>query len=130
MEGLIALAKRMKLLQDDKDRLEEELKSVNKMLDEVRLKLIPDMMAEMDVRTLTVEGLGRVQLANDAYVSVLDKVQGYSWLKEHGFDGLIQPYVQPSTLKAAVKEAMRNGQEFPEEWFKIQPFVRASIVKA
>lgn len=130
MQGLIALATRMKLLQEDKERVEDELKNINKMLDEIRLKLIPDMMAENDIRTLTIEGLGRVQLANDAYVSITDKAGGYAWLKEHGFDGLVQPYVQPSTLKAAVKEAMKKGQEFPPELFNVTPFVRASIVKA
>jgi hypothetical protein len=51
-------------------------------------------------------------------------------LQEHGYDGLITEYVQPSTFKAAVKDALKQGQSFPEELFNIQPFTRASIVKA
>lgn len=126
--NIIALAKRMRQLQAEKEELEERLKFINLQYDEVRLRQIPDAMADAEVKTLTIEGVGRVQLASDCYATIADKEAGYAWLEEHGFDGLIRPYVQPSTFKAAVKEAMKNGQEFPEELFTITPFMRASIV--
>lgn len=126
--NIIALAKRMRQLQAEKEELEERLKFINLQYDEVRLRQIPDAMADAEVKTLTIEGVGRVQLANDCYATIVDKEAGYAWLEEHGFDGLIRPYVQPSTFKAAVKEALKNGQEFPEELFTITPFMRASIV--
>ena len=129
-ENIIALAKEMRRLQGEKEQLEERLKFVNLALDEVRLRKIPDAMQTAEIRTLTIDGIGRVQLASDLYASIINKEQGYAWLAEHGFDGLIQPYVQPSTFKAAIKEALKAGQEFPEEVFKISPFTRASIVKA
>ena len=124
------LAREMRTLMDQKDSLMEELSGVNKRLDEIRLRLIPEAMAEADIRSITFEGLGRVQLAMDLYASIKDKEAGYAWLAEHGYDGLIQPYVQPSTLKASLKAAIKEGQCFPEELFTITPFTRASIVKA
>jgi hypothetical protein len=130
MESIINMARNMRELQAQKESLEEELKGVNKQLDDLRLRQIPEAMAEADIRTLTIEGIGRVQLAMDVYATIKDKELGYEWLSEHGYDGLIQPYVQPSTLKAAVKEALKAGQQFPEELFSINPFTRASITKA
>lgn len=126
---LLALASEMRQLQTQKDELKDSLSKVDARLDEIRLRLIPDSMADADIRSITFEGLGRVQLAMDLYASIKDKEAGYAWLGEHGFEGLIVPYVQPSTFKAAVKEALKKGQEFPEELFTITPFMRASIVK-
>ena len=118
----------MRALQGHKEAIEASLKEVNKALDQLRLKDIPDLMAEMDIRTVTFDGVGRIQLAADCYVTILDKEAGYVWLSKHGYDGIIQPYVQPSTLKATIKEAIKQSQEFPPELFNISPFVRASIV--
>jgi hypothetical protein len=128
INDVIAFAKRMREVQGIKEELDEQVKACNKELDELRLKAIPEAMAELDIRTLTIEGVGRVQLALDCYATIKDKELGYQWLLDNGFDGLVQPYIQPSTFKAAVKEALKDGQEFPEEIFSINPFTRASIV--
>lgn len=126
---LLEYAKEMRKLQDIKEQLSEELKNINIRLDELRLKLIPDLMAEEDIRNVTFEGIGRVQLAFDVYASIKDKEKGYEWLRESGYEDVIKPYIQPSTFTALVKEAMKKGESFPEEIFNISPFVRASIVK-
>lgn len=126
---LLEYAKEMRKLQDIKEQLSEELKNINIRLDELRLKLIPDLMAEEDIRNITFEGIGRVQLAFDVYASIKDKEKGYEWLRESGYEDVIKPYIQPSTFTALVKEAMKKGESFPEEIFNISPFVRASIVK-
>lgn len=127
-ERLIEMAQQMRLLQNSKERLEADLKEVNKALDQLRLKDIPEFMAENDIRTVTFDGIGRVQLAMDVYATMIDKEKCYQWLAENGYEGLIVPYVQPSTFKATVKDALKEGQEFPEELFNITPFTRASIV--
>jgi hypothetical protein len=130
MNNIVDMARQMRKFQATKEGLEETLKAVNEQLDDLRLRQIPEAMAEADIRTLTIEGVGRVQLALDVHATIKDKELGYAWLEEHGYDGLITPYVQPSTFKAAVKEALRAGQDFPDELFSINPFTRASIVKA
>lgn len=127
-ERLIEMAQEMRRLQANKEELESGLKEINKALDQLRLKDIPEFMAENDIRTITFDGIGRIQLAMDVYATMLEKEQCYQWLADNGYDGLIQPYVQPSTFKATVKEALKEGQEFPPELFNITPFTRASIV--
>ena len=128
-ETLYALASEMRALQIKKNNLKEALSGVDARLDEIRLRLIPDTMADADIRSITFEGIGRVQLAVDLYAGIVDKELGYAWLAENGFDGLIVPYVQPSTFKGAVKDAIKKGQSFPEGLFTITPFMRASIVQ-
>lgn len=128
--NIIEMARKMRSLQAEKEMAEEALKNINKALDQLRLKDIPEAMAEADLRTLTIDGVGRVQLALDCYATIKDKEAGYQWLRENGYEGLITEYVQPSTFKATVKDALKDGQEFPEELFSINPFTRASIVKA
>lgn len=128
MKELKLMVERMRALQKEKEEMDDRYKYLNIALDQLRLKDIPEFMAENDIRTATFDGLGRVQLAMDCYATIKDKAAGYQWLAEHGFDGLITEYIQPSTFRAAVKDALKNGQEFPEELFNITPFTRASIV--
>lgn len=126
---LHSMALEMRSLQNQRDELTDSLSEVNKRLDELRLRLIPDAMANADIRSITFKDIGRIQLAMDLYASIKDKEAGYAWLIEHGYEGLVMAYVQPSTLKAALKVAIKDGQEFPEELFAVTPFTRASIVK-
>ena len=129
MLELRVMATRMRQLQQEKDAMDERWKAITAELDELRLRQIPEWMAENDIRTATIDGIGRVGLTADCYVSILDRYNAYEWLRGHGYEDLIQPYVQPSTMKAAVKDALKQGGSFPEELFKVQPFTRASITK-
>ena len=132
---LVGMAKRMKDIQELKDTIDVIWKETEQRYDELRLRLIPDAMAEQEIRTLTVDGVGRVGLTGDLYASIINtedgsgKEKAYNWLKENGYSGLVQEYVQPSTLKATIKEGLKQGEYFPEELFKVQPFTRAAITK-
>lgn len=128
--GLLVLATRMRAIQARMDDMDIEWKALTKELDEIRLKLIPDLMNEEGIRTVTFDGIGRVQLAADLYVSIIgNKEETYEWMKDNGYGGVVVEYVHPSMLKATIKEGMKAGREFPEDKFKISPFSRASIVK-
>ena len=128
--GLLVLATRMRAIQARMDDMDIEWKALTKELDEIRLKLIPDLMNEEGIRTVTFDGIGRVQLAADLYVSIIgNKEETYEWMKDNGYGGVVVEYIHPSTLKATIKEGMKAGREFPEDKFKISPFTRASIVK-
>jgi len=120
----------MRAIQARMDDMDIEWKALTKELDEIRLKLIPDLMNEEGIRTVTFDGIGRVQLAADLYVSIIgNKEEAYEWMKDNGYGGVVVEYIHPSTLKATIKEGMKAGREFPEDKFKISPFSRASIVK-
>lgn len=126
------LAAHMKSLQTKKDDLERQLADVNIELDEIRVRKIPTMMESLGLKNVTFEGLGRVQLAADLYLSTKEgkKEEAMQWLRDMGHEGMITESYNASSMKALVRRLLVDGAEVPEHLFKITPFTRASIVKA
>lgn len=85
--------------------------------DELRKKLIPDMMHRLGVAnalnkgTMTIAGVGRVSLRTDTYVSCPEgqKPALLQFLDEIGDGDIIRRDVHPQTLKAHVKELRERG---------------------
>ncbi len=127
----IDFVRRMVELRAEKDALEEKLKGVNLEFDIIRMKIIPERFDEEGIKNLNINGIGRVSLTADLFVSIAagKKEQAYDYLRDIGKGSLITPNVNPSTLKAAVKAMLKAGTELPEELFKVTPFTRASITK-
>lgn len=132
MDDLRSQCARMKELQGQKDKLETELSDINKELDLIRTKKIPELMESMELRNVTIEGLGRVQLAADIYASTREgqKETAMTWLRDCGYDNMITETYNASSLKALFRRMISEGVDIPDDIFNIQPFVRASIVKA
>lgn len=132
MDDLRVHCARMKELQAQKDDYEAKLSEINKELDVVRTKKIPELMESMELRNVTIEGLGRVQLAADIYASTREgqKDAAMGWLRDCGYEGMITETYNASSLKALFRRLMVDGAEIPEDIFNVTPFVRASIVKA
>lgn len=122
----------MQNLQKSKDLLEEQLSDINKKLDYMRTRTIPDLMTELDLRNATFEGLGRVQLASDVYASTREgrKMDAMVWLRDAGYADMITETYNASSLKALFRRMIADGVEIPDDIFSVTPFVRASIVKA
>lgn len=118
-------------LQTKKDELEEQTTEVNKALDELRLRKIPELMVSMDLKTAKWAGIGRVQLANDVYAHTREgqKEAGIQWLRDCGYGGMIQESFNMSSAKALFRRLLVDGGEIPEDIFNVTPFMRASIVK-
>jgi hypothetical protein len=116
-EGLAQLSAEKKELQIQHDRL--------------RLTIIPDKMDEDGMTSINIKGVGRLGVTLDAYVTVLAENRGafYEWLDDNGHGGLIKPYAQPSTVKAFIKEQVKNGEEIPEDLVSCEPFFRATVTK-
>lgn len=114
-----------------KEDLDEQLKAVNKEYDFLRLNMIPNRFEEEGIENMKVDGIGRVSLTGDMYVSILaeKKEEAYEYFRDIGKGSLIVPTINASTLKATVKAMMKNGEEVPEELIKVTPFTRASITK-
>jgi hypothetical protein len=129
---LMELIREMRRVQMAKDEAETELKKLNKHFDFLRITKVPQMMEDEGIRNLNVEGVGRVSLTADMHVSIKDgqKESFYEWLRDNGRSDLIQPNVNPSTLKATVKNMVKEGEVVPEEMLNVSPFTRASITKA
>ncbi len=132
MEELRGLCVRMRELEASKDELEEQLKSVNRSLDELRLKKIPELMETLELRNATFAGVGRVQLASDLYASNREgqKEAAMQWLRDCGYEGMITETYNASSLKALFRRQMADGVTPPEDIFSVTPFIRASIVKS
>lgn len=129
--GLIELAREMVKAKEAVEKLAERKTKAQAAWDLLRFKLIPDAMAAANQQTVIFSGIGRVSLTADLQVStkvgMKDKL--YAWLKKNRLGDLIQPGVNPSTLKAFVKDRMRAGKEVPGDFLNVTPITRASITK-
>jgi hypothetical protein len=91
---------------------------------------IPDVMRLVNVKTTTIEGVGRVTVSYRYSCSMLDKEQGMLWLKANNHGGLIQETVNASTLAAFSKNLLETeGLELPPELFKVGTSPYTSITK-
>ena len=132
MLELRTLCAKMKELQERKDTLETEVSSINKELDEYRLRKIPEMMETLELKNATFDGLGRVQLASDLYASTREgkKEAAIQWLRDCGYENMVTETYNASSLKALFRRQIAEGVEIPDDLFNVSPFTRASIVKA
>jgi hypothetical protein len=121
----------MQVLQEQKDALEADLSAINKELDTIRTKKIPELMESMELRNVTIEGIGRVQLAADIYASTREgkKDAAMQWLRDLGYENMIQETYNSSSLKALLRRMLAEGVDIPDDIFNVTPFTRASIVK-
>jgi hypothetical protein len=115
----------------EKEEAEAKLATINAWYDVLREEVIPAKMEAMQIERITYEGIGRVALTADARVSIKPGVRDkfFKWLNKHKLGSLVQPGVNPSTLKAFVKDRMRAGKDVPDEFLNVTPFTRASITK-
>jgi len=131
LNALRDLCLRMQSLQDQRDALDDKSKELGTAIDELRLKLIPELMDQLEVKNATFEGVGRVQLAADLYCSTKagQKYRAMEWLRDMEMDGMITETYNASSMKALIRRLMVDGVEIPE-FMNVTPFIRASIVKA
>lgn len=128
--SLLELVREMHSMAAEKAKIEAELSMINARYDVLRYEAIPTKMDDDGIERLTVEGVGRVSLTGDMFVATVDKAGLYKWLEDNGFDDIIQPSVNASTLKAFIKERTKSGKEVPTDFVRITPVTRASITKA
>mgnify|MGYP003415197054 CR=1 FL=1 len=124
------LASRYLVLRSQKEMLEAQLSEINKEFDQIRLQDIPSEMESEGVKSITLEGLGRVGLTADLYIScpAEKKPELYDWFRANGYSPLVVDYIHPSTLKAWAKERLLQAQALPEI-VTVTPFMRASVTK-
>lgn len=112
----------------------EQIKEAREALDQIETRLsreyVPEAMREAGVRTITVEGVGRVSVSQRWSASILDKELGHKWLQDNGHGGLIIPTVNASSLSAFAKNLIEEeGKELPEDLFKTGRLTYTSITK-
>ena len=119
---------------DQARRVNEQIKEARKALDEIVEDLshdkVPNAMREAKVKTLTLEGIGRISVSSRFSCSMLDKSAGHNWLKANELGDIIIPTVNAQTLASTVKEWMaKTGEDLPDDIFKTSNFDYTSITK-
>jgi len=91
---------------------------------------VPEYIDALGVDILTVKGQ-RLEVRNQMRVNrpAGNRQALHQWLIDHGFENMVTETVNPSTLKAFVKDAMENQLDFPGELLKIEPYRQAVLVK-
>lgn len=130
--SVMELAAYLRDLKDTIDEIKQVQSSMQKMYDFVSIAVLPERMDEEGIETVKVSGVGRLQLRSDIRCSTPahNKEALHEWLRENGYESMIRPDVNSSTLKAFVKDCMKNGEPFPEELLTVHPYTRATVVKA
>jgi len=126
------LARHMKDVRAELDDADAIKKKHQKRFDFLRLQAIPTAMDDEGLTNFNLDGIGRIGLTSDIYAGIVSgqKANAYKWLEDNQHGDLIQPTVNASSLKAAIKQILKKGEEtLPEELFKVTPFSRASITK-
>jgi len=125
------LAREMARVQREKEAAENVLKEWNAEFDVLRLEVIPTACEDQGVEGMRVEGVGRLGLTADLYVSTKagGKDDLFKWFRKNKLSDLIQEGVNSSTLKAWVKDRIKKGKPVPQELLNVTPFTRASITK-
>lgn len=104
--------------------------ALEKVNDRFRQNMIPEAMEASNTELIRVAGVGRVNLVSDIYCST-ESGKGEElkeWLTVNGFEDLIKPTVNASTLKAWAKARMKEMKELPP-MVKITPFTRAQLTR-
>lgn len=127
----IAEAIRMQALYREELEAIAALKAeLEKRHDWVRTVVVPKLMEDADVTTITIEGVGRVHLQDDVYVSTPaeNRERAMRWFDDNGFGDLISNTINGSTLAAWVRRRLKSGQEIPD-LIKVTPYTKAVLTR-
>jgi hypothetical protein len=100
------------------DDLAEKKADKQNRYDFLRRAVIPKLMEDKDITSAKFSNIGRgIRIQDEFFVSSREeqREQLYQWLIDHGEADLIKPTVAPSTLKAFVSRAMKEGKEYPSD---------------
>jgi hypothetical protein len=120
------LVQRLRVLKDEKERLENCLREVNREARELQERTLPRLMEDGEIEKMTVIGAGTIYIKQDLFVSMAKDEDGeeapfYDWARTHAPD-LIADYIHPARLKSWAKECLENGKPLPDN------MIRASFV--
>lgn len=112
------------------DDLKAQAARYNRIYDKLSLNIVPERMQDEGVTNMKIDGIGRVELRPDMWISTKNAEALKEWLIERGLEDIIVPSVNGSTLKALIKEQMKKaGGEIPDpEVVSVEPYLRAVIV--
>lgn len=130
--GYPELGSAIKTLQAEKKVLKDQIGRLERKYDTITIEIVPDKLAEDGLRGAPLADGSRIQLSTQAYCSTRAGMKQalFDWMIAHDFEELITEVVNPSTLKAFIKEQREAGNETPDDTIvNYQPYSRATVVK-
>jgi len=109
--------------------IKESREALQQIEEKLSREQVPDVMRAHNIRTITVEGVGRVSLGTRWSASMPDKQAGFEWLRANEHGGVIQETVNAQTLGALAKELNEDGMELPAPTFTTNIMTYTSITK-
>jgi len=126
----VAIIRHYDKLRQATERIKLAREALNEMEENLSRVQIPNVMDEHNIRTITIEDVGRVTVSYRFSCSILDKEAGLNWLEENGHGGIITETVHYMTLAAFAKSQLEEeGQDLPEDIFKTGTSPYTSITK-
>lgn len=127
----LALVRHFVQVRDVAESVKIVREAMYKIEDALSREKIPEAFRNAKVKTVTVEGIGRVTISARWGCSMLDPEKGMEWLRNNELGGIIRPTVNAQTLAASAKNLMEEqGKEMPEDLFKTSINSYTSITKA
>ena len=109
--------------------IKESREALAQIEEKLSREQVPEVMRANNIRTITVEGVGRVSLGTRWSASMPDKAAGFDWLRANDHGGVIQETVNAQTLGALAKELNEEGTELPAPTFTTNIMTYTSITK-
>jgi len=109
-------------LNKELDEITEKKAALQNRYDFLRRVIIPKLMEDKDITSAKFSSIGRgIRIQDEFFVSSNEDSREalHQWLVDHGESGLIKETVAPSTLKAFVSRAMKEGREYPADFIKV-----------
>lgn len=138
------VARAIKEIKSTLEQADKAKKELQKLYDYITVSLAPERMAEEEISTMKIDNVGRLQCSPDLRCScpAENKEMLKKWLVDNGHKALISDTINSSSLKAFVREMISTENElikegrkpekplYPKDILKIEPFSRATVVKA
>ena len=116
-------------LRDTVKDLAAKIAALQKHVDSLSYEIIPTLFMNHNVKTITVNDVGRVSINVRWSASMLDKSKGLEWLRTSGNEGIIQETVNAMTLASFAKTETLAGKPLPEHLFRVGTAQHVSITK-
>lgn len=112
--------------------LKETQKALTEIAESLSREAVPEAMRAKKVKTLTLEGIGRITISSRWSASIIPekKPLAYDWLRDGGNGSLIVETVNAQTLSSFAKDLfVTEGKELPDDMFKVGQMTYTSITK-
>ena len=137
INSLATQVKKLKALEDEIKNDEELIKNKKKNLEQISGELIPTLLSEMGLSSLKLADGSSVDVRQhySATISVANRENAYSWLRQNGLGDIIKNEISVSfgrgeDNKAAEYANLAKGQGFqPTQKLKVEPMTLKALVR-